>query len=872
MINVMNTSWKNEEPTINFTTRPYEEPRLNEPLYDGSKTTILQSVLRHFVTFCSNNGMSKSAVSMCLSNEKKVLPQPNKLPKSYKEAHDMVKHLLIPTTTYHCCVNDCQIFRLDHSDNIKCSVCDEDRYLTNSQNPRKTFTYMPLGPRLARWYGTDNVCKLLYSKQEVANGKLGDFTDGSIYESWYEEGGVFENMEESLTVPLALFTDGLNPNKSMATQKSMWPLILTWLHLPVNVRQILGPMMLVGIIPGTKTEEPKHLDPYLELIVDELLTLSECKLFNTYKGAPCKVKVALLQYQCDIPAFGKLLHVSSQAALRGCPYCRETGEYCKNLHKVVHLSNRSFLPTNHHLRSDTTNYASKREESSTTQHMYTNEEEYDLRKQYDDLPNKNQKNNMQKRTGLKGTYSFMKLPYHNRSEQMQPDGMHTIADVIGNVLDTITGKDDSKKVRLCEQEFDRFKDTWVKENTDVTEESTDGSSNEVVGQKRKSVTPNNVQHKKKKSNNVEQCVLPPAPWRLDRTALALADKRAKSLQYPPGFDYHPDKHFSKPWTLRTMHGKLQFVTSNAAAWCLHGLLGPEQERTLLKLFDVLKKLTKEEYKVADLEQLQEETHEALALIERDFPLSLQTITMHLLHHIPEGFPRYGPLYGRWLFPYERVNCWITRQVLNKHRIESTVMETYAIYDWCVFMLMSDIVDTDDLTLGKFEDICNLNEPKKETMKKTQTLLEEKVLDDMSEVYDFALTSRMNKQGLALKSVEKKVNGKTSRVSSNKQSPSHVYFVRNLKDQHPCVREEDDMVFGRVKSIFEHDWRGKMYTWVLLDLFSDVAYTDGFWNVSERVSCCKPFLLDDISEPQVIGRDNDRLFFIGVDVKLCSNEL
>ncbi|CAC5397492.1 unnamed protein product [Mytilus coruscus] len=253
--------------------------------------------------------------------------------------------------------------------------------------------------------------------------------------------------------------------------------------------------------------------------------------------------------------------------------------------------------------------------------------------------------------------------------------------------------------------------------------------------------------------------------------------------------------------------------------------------------------------------------------------------MHLLHHIQEGFPRYGPSYGSWLFPYERVNCWITRQVLNKHRIESTVMETYAIYDWCVFMLMSDIVDTDDLTLGKFEDITyisilillievnNLNEPKKETTKKTPKLLEEKVLDDMSEVYDFALTSRMNKKGLALKSVEKKVNGKTIQVSSNKQSPSHVYLVRNLNDHHPCVREEDDMVFGRVKSIFEQDWRGKMYTWVLLDLFSDVAYTDGFWNVSERVSCCKPFLLDDISEPQVIGRDNDRLVFIGVYVKL-----
>ncbi|CAC5421859.1 guaA [Mytilus coruscus] len=44
LITVMNTTWKNEEPTINFTTRPYRKPIFNEPLYDGSKTTILQSV------------------------------------------------------------------------------------------------------------------------------------------------------------------------------------------------------------------------------------------------------------------------------------------------------------------------------------------------------------------------------------------------------------------------------------------------------------------------------------------------------------------------------------------------------------------------------------------------------------------------------------------------------------------------------------------------------------------------------------------------------------------------------------------------------------------------------------------------------------
>lgn len=49
-----------------------------------------------------------------------------------------------------------------------------------------------------------------------------------------------------------------------------------------------------------------------------------------------------------------------------------------------------------------------------------------------------------------------------------------------------------------------------------------------------------------------------------------------------------------------------------------------------------------------------------------------------MHHIVDGFRAYGPLYGRWLFAYERANGWITRQCLKKGAEESTVMETYAV--------------------------------------------------------------------------------------------------------------------------------------------------------------------------------------------------
>ncbi|VDI64678.1 Hypothetical predicted protein [Mytilus galloprovincialis] len=811
--------------------------------------------------------MSKTALSMCLKNEKTVLPTPNCLPESYKEAYQMIKPMIIETKRYDACVNDCLLFCKtsdnDHSLDRECTKCGEPRYKAESFSARKTFTYMPIGPRLSRIFGSDNICKILYSRQDLCNGKLTDITDGKIYKSWYEDGGVFQDMEESCTVPLALFCDGLNPHKSMATQKSMWPLILTWLNLPVNVRNILGPMMLVGIVPGTKTEEPKNLDPYLDLLVDELLELTECTMFNAYRGAPTSVRIALLHYMCDIPAFSKILHVSSQAALRGCPYCKEEGFYCKSLHKVVHINNRAFLPENHPLRKEKNDFAIKGEDRASKPESYTKEEELEIRNSYDQLPNQNRKSLLQKKTGLKGKYSFMRLPYHNRQEQMQPDGMHTIADVIGNLFGLITGKDDGKKVREGEEEFQRFKDSW-NSRTIINDEETVVGSN-----KRKSNTEDGRKAKKARVESMTaENELPPAPWRLDRSSVKIADQRAMSLVYPTGYDYHPDQHFSKPWTLRTMHGKHQFVTSGAALWCLRGLLPSKQETTLGKLFNVIELLTSESYHENELEFIIESTSEAVSLVERDFPIALQTITTHLLHHIPEGFANFGPLYGRWLFPFERVNSWITRQALNKNKIEATIMETYAIYDWCVYMIMSGKVKQDGIDIGKLErllledekdDSCSTNE-------KTFSI-DDNILREMSNVYDFCLVARMSKEGKELASCTRSYGNTTygntgrkinfSPFSNNRSSNSYVYTV----DENSTDSLVDSIIFGSICKIFEHVWKGQTYTWVLLDIFDDVRYEDGFWSVLEHKTSQKPVMLKDVSAPQIVGRENDRLHYV-----------
>lgn len=84
-----------------------------------------------------------------------------------------------------------------------------------------------------------------------------------------------------------------------------------------------------------------------------LLDLTEFPLQNAYIGAPTTVKVALLQFLCDIPAYSKLLHLSGHSALRSCPYCNEVGHYCNSLKKAIHISNSHFLPFGDKMREGT---------------------------------------------------------------------------------------------------------------------------------------------------------------------------------------------------------------------------------------------------------------------------------------------------------------------------------------------------------------------------------------------------------------------------------------------------------------------------------------------------------------------------------------
>ena len=84
--------------------------------------------------------------------------------------------------------------------------------------------------------------------------------------------------------------------------------------------------------------------------------------------------------------------------------------------------------------------------------------------------------------------------------------------------------------------------------------------------------------------------------------------------------------------------------------------------------------------MAAIDVLEYDVHKSLSLLERDFPVSLHVSVFHLLHHLPMYLRRFGPVYTHWMYPFERFNSWIIRRVHNRRFPESTVIETYRLYD------------------------------------------------------------------------------------------------------------------------------------------------------------------------------------------------
>ncbi|XP_066913307.1 uncharacterized protein [Clytia hemisphaerica] len=352
-----------------------------------------------------------------------------------------------------------------------------------------------------------------------------------------------------------------------------------------------------------------------------------------------EVKVRLCQYIFDTPAMAKVMHICGQGALRACMWCKNEGKRISDLNKVVYHGSRKFLPEDHVLR-ESKGYPGGKPENSEPGVAYSKEEQISLRQQWEDKPNKSQRSKFAKENGVKGNYSFMKLPYHDFSRDVQPDGMHTIRRAVMNVIQYI-----SRQVQAS-------------------------SIDQVTAAEKE------LRGKKLKKDHTRV---------LSSEETTLGNSRVDLVNFPPEYTgYKGSVYTNANKVLKNHHGWQEYTVNNVWIFTLRNSLSQRQRRTLFYFFASLSNLFMKKFNEEMLKSVEVHLHQSVALMERDFPAVILNFTTHVLNHFANSMRRFGPLYSSWMYAFERFNSWITRRCNNKAHMESSVMDTYQLFDWVVF--------------------------------------------------------------------------------------------------------------------------------------------------------------------------------------------
>ncbi|KAM1282021.1 hypothetical protein ACFX2H_022433 [Malus domestica] len=126
-------------------------------LYIGCKQYTVLTYVVELIHTKVDNHMTNKAIDKMLAMMKKMCPQPNNVPNSFRECKKILKSLGLGCENIHACYYDCALFYKEHEKKDRCPVCNEPRYKDSHYEqrkkvPRKVLRYFPLKPRLQRLF------------------------------------------------------------------------------------------------------------------------------------------------------------------------------------------------------------------------------------------------------------------------------------------------------------------------------------------------------------------------------------------------------------------------------------------------------------------------------------------------------------------------------------------------------------------------------------------------------------------------------------------------------------------------------------------------------------------------------------------------
>jgi hypothetical protein len=583
-----------------------------------------------------------------------------KIPPSNYEAKKIMKKVGLGYESIPVCKNDCCLFWGDDNKYLEtCPVCSESRWKdANTKGKKiahKVMRYFPLIPRLKRIYSSRHTAKHMTwhaSGRCTEDGKLRHPVDGT---SWKDFDSMYPAFAtEPRNVRLGLAADGFNPFGNMSTSYSMWPVILTTYNTPPWLCMKESSFMLTLLIPGPKSPG-KDIDVFLRPLVDELKTLWSHGVVtkDAVTNSFFTMRAMLLWTINDFPARSSLSGWSGQGYL-ACPTCNEDTPSVHVLAKTAYVGHRRWLPTSHKWRKD----KSFNGKNETRRPPVRKTNDQILQQLNNLLPRisgkhvqfggKKRKRDLNVELNWTKRSIFFELEYWSSLRlKHNLDVMHIEKNVCESLLNTLLmNKEKSKdtdKARMVLQQWDIRRDLWLVDNG-----------------RGKLLKP----HAKFSFSNAER---------------SLFCQFIKGVKLPDGFGSNFKHKVTDNDTQITgmkshdHHIMLQrLLPIGAQAYLDKNISTP-----IIELCHFFKQLCARNLMSSDMLDAEEKLIKILCSFEQIFPPSFFDIMIHLVMHLPEEAIQGGPVYMRWMYPFERYMKKLKNYVRNKARPEGSIAEGYA---------------------------------------------------------------------------------------------------------------------------------------------------------------------------------------------------
>ncbi|RVW24082.1 hypothetical protein CK203_091324 [Vitis vinifera] len=490
--------------------------------------------------------------------------------------------------------------------------------------PAKVMWYFPPIPRFKRMFQSSKIAKYLIWHAEGGefDGKMRHPSDSPSWKVIDHRCPDFAAKPRNLR--LAISAGGINPHRSLSSRYSCWLVVMITYNLPPWLCMKRKFMMLSLLMSGPQ-QPGNDIDMYLAPLIEDLKTLWEIgvEAYDAYQREVFTLRDVLLWTINDFPAYGNL----SGCTVKGYFACLICGPETYS-HRLKHgrknsfTGHRRFLPCNHPFRKHRKAFNGEQEFRSPPQPLSGEEI-------------------LLKMNAICNSWG-KKRRRHEKS----------------NVTYTNCWK---KKSIFFELEYWRY--LHVRHNLDVMHieknvcESIIGTLLNILGKTKDGLNSHldlmdmGLRCELAPRFESNQTYLPPACYTLSRKEKKAFCQTLAELKVPEGYC----SNFRNLVSMEDL--KLYGLKSHDYHTLMQQLL-PVALRSLLQ------------------KHLQNELVVTLCLLEKYFPPSFFNIMIHLTVHLVREVRLCGPVYFRWMYPFERFMKALKGYVRNHNHPESCIVECY----------------------------------------------------------------------------------------------------------------------------------------------------------------------------------------------------